>query len=118
MTSSASGSSTTIPHAGQYHRASSTPPHTSWRYGSPPAARAPQSASSRSAPASSRPDSDSSYAKRGGRSEDGGGTTSACSASSFSRALSTLGAIPSSSSCSSLKRFGPSSKAATTSSVH
>ena len=35
----------------------------------------------------------------------------------FSRALSTLGAIPSSSSWSSLKRLGPSSSAATTSSV-
>ena len=41
----------------------------SCRYGSPPPLRAPQSASSRSAPASSRPDSVSSYAKRGGRSE-------------------------------------------------
>ena len=44
-------------------------------------------------------------------------TTSACSVSCLSRPLSTLGAIPSSSSCSSLKRFSPSSSAATTSRV-
>ena len=42
---------------------------------------------------------------------------SACSWSDFSRELSTLGAMPSSSCWSSLKRFGPSSRAATTSSV-
>src|SRR3954452_3718311 len=42
---------------------------------------------------------------------------SACSCSDFRRELSTLGAIPSSSSWSSLKRFGAFSSAATTSSV-
>src|SRR5215203_4153415 len=68
--SGSSGSSTTCSHVGHHQRASSVVPHASWRYASPaPPARAPQSASSRSAPASSRPDSVSSYAKRGGRSE-------------------------------------------------
>src|SRR4051794_5246453 len=41
----------------------------------------------------------------------------ACSVSCLSRELSTLGAMPSSSCWSSLKRLGPSSSAATTSSV-
>ena len=81
-----------------------------------PPVRAPQSASSRSAPASSRP---LAVARR----------RSAAGARSRARddqrvlgeelqpPLSTFGAIPSSSSWSSLKRFSPSSSAATTSSV-
>ena len=56
--SSASGSSTVCSHAGHHQRASSAVPHTACRSGSPPPAlRAPQSASSRSAPPSSRPES-------------------------------------------------------------
>ena len=56
--SSASGSSTVCSHAGHHQRASSAVPHTECRSGSPPPAlRAPQSASSRSAPPSSRPES-------------------------------------------------------------
>ena len=50
--SSASGSSTVCSHAGHHQRASSAVPHAACRSGSPPPAlRAPQSASSRSAPA-------------------------------------------------------------------
>ena len=62
MTSSpASRSSTVSSHVGHHQRASSAVPHAVCRSGSaPPALRAPQSASSRSAPASSRPESDSS----------------------------------------------------------
>ena len=59
-TTSSSGSSTTCSHVGHHQRASSAVPHGSCRYGSPPPVRAPQSASSRSAPASSRPGSESS----------------------------------------------------------
>ena len=60
LTTSSPGSSTVCSHVGHHQRASSAVPHGSCRYGSPPPVRAPQSASSRSAPASSRPGSDSS----------------------------------------------------------
>jgi hypothetical protein len=63
MSASSPRSSSATSHVGQYQRTSSVVPQASWRCGSTasPAWRAPQSASSLIAPASSRPSSVSSY---------------------------------------------------------
>ena len=92
-------------------------PHTSWRYGSAPAdPRAPVGEQPQRAgqlAAGLRQLVREPRRALGVRLRD----DERLLGSAFSRALSTLGAIPSSSSWSSLNRFGPSSSAATTSSV-